>query len=180
MLRTRLVRLPVIPLSILIGIYEFGAVSAAIGASVDTATAQADVFLTTESAMPRALGERSQSPSFGAEQPARFPGFLYASPAEPATEDASKPPKVKSENAPPGSEPAKTPSRGAPAVHREPAANPNTQPKNAPSILQMLQGHDREVLFGVTIAAAFFFLGWFSGGNYYLRRERRRRTKLRF
>jgi hypothetical protein len=180
MLRTWLVRLPVIPLSILIGIYEFGAASVAIGASVDTATAQADAFVTTESAMPRTLGERSRSPSIGGEPPARFVGFLYVSAAELGAEDASKPPKVKSENASPGSEPAKTPSRGAPTVQREPAANPPTQPKNSPSILEMLQGHGREVLFGATIATAFFCIGWFSGGSYYVRRERRRRTKLRF
>ena len=50
----------------------------------------------------------------------------------------------------------------------------------SPSILQMLEGHERELMIAAAIAAAFFFIGWICGGNYYLRRDRRRRTKIRF
>ena len=49
-----------------------------------------------------------------------------------------------------------------------------------PSILQMLEGHEPEMLGAAAIALAFFFIGWICGGNYYLRRDRRQRTKLRF
>lgn len=48
------------------------------------------------------------------------------------------------------------------------------------SIIKMLEGHERELLAAVMIAAAFFSIGWICGGNYYLRRDRRRRSKLRF
>jgi hypothetical protein len=44
----------------------------------------------------------------------------------------------------------------------------------------MLEGHERELWVGISIAASFFFIGWISGGNYYVRRERRRRSKLSF
>jgi hypothetical protein len=53
-------------------------------------------------------------------------------------------------------------------------------PATSPSILQMLEGHETELIVVVAIAAAFFFIGWICGGNYYLRRDRRRRTKIRF
>jgi|ERR671919_910585 hypothetical protein len=53
-------------------------------------------------------------------------------------------------------------------------------PEKSPSILQMLEGHETELMFAAAIAAAFFFIGWICGGNYYLRRDRRRRTKIRF
>jgi hypothetical protein len=50
----------------------------------------------------------------------------------------------------------------------------------SPSILQMLEGHETELLVAGAIALAFFVIGWICGGNYYVRRDRRRRTKLRF
>ena len=53
-------------------------------------------------------------------------------------------------------------------------------PAKSPSILQMLEGHETELIVAMTIAVAFFFIGWICGGNYYLRRDRRRRTKIRF
>jgi len=53
-------------------------------------------------------------------------------------------------------------------------------PEKPRSIMQMLEGHETEVLMAAAIAVAFFSVGWVCGGNYYLRRDRRRRTKLRF
>ena len=52
--------------------------------------------------------------------------------------------------------------------------------EKSPSILQMLEGHEPELLGAAAIALAFFFIGWICGGNYYVRRDRRQRTKLRF
>jgi hypothetical protein len=48
------------------------------------------------------------------------------------------------------------------------------------SIMQMLEGHETELLAAAAIAVAFFSVGWVCGGHYYLRRDRRRRTQLRF
>lgn len=53
-------------------------------------------------------------------------------------------------------------------------------PEKPRSIMQMLEGHETELLVAVAIAVAFFSVGWVCGGNYYLRRDRRRRTQLRF
>jgi hypothetical protein len=50
----------------------------------------------------------------------------------------------------------------------------------SPSILQMLEGHETELMIAAAIAVAFFFIGWICGGNYYLRRDRMRRRKIRF
>lgn len=52
--------------------------------------------------------------------------------------------------------------------------------EKSPSVLQMLEGHEPELLGAAAIALAFFFIGWICGGHYYLRRDRRQRTKLRF
>lgn len=53
-------------------------------------------------------------------------------------------------------------------------------PEKPRSIMQMLEGHETELLVAAAIAVAFFSVGWVCGGNYYLRRDLRRRTKLRF
>jgi hypothetical protein len=53
-------------------------------------------------------------------------------------------------------------------------------PEKSRSIMQMLEGHETELVVAVAIAVAFFSVGWVCGGNYYLRRDRRRRTQLRF
>ena len=53
-------------------------------------------------------------------------------------------------------------------------------PEKPRSIMQMLEGHETELLVAAAIAVAFFSVGWVCGGNYYLRRDRRRRTQLRF
>jgi hypothetical protein len=55
----------------------------------------------------------------------------------------------------------------------------NTVAKS-PSILQMLEGHETELMIAAAIAATFFLIGWICGGHYSVRRDRRRRTKIRF
>lgn len=64
-----------------------------------------------------------------------------------------------------------------PSIAKAPQRNPVVR---SPSILQMLDGHELELLVAVAIALSFFLIGWICGGNYYLRRDRHRRTKLRF
>jgi len=67
----------------------------------------------------------------------------------------------------------------APAAAVAPEEQSATAVKS-PSILQMLEGHEDELMIAAAIAAAFFFVGWICGGNYYLRRDRKRRNKIRF
>ncbi len=59
-------------------------------------------------------------------------------------------------------------------------AEPNAPPAKSPSLLQLLEGRERDVMLWAAIAATFFFLGWICGGNYYVRRDRVKRTRLRF
>jgi hypothetical protein len=67
-----------------------------------------------------------------------------------------------------------------PAAPERKLQEPEVPAEKSPSILQMLEGHETELLVAVAIALAFFVIGWICGGNYYVRRDRRRRTKLRF
>jgi hypothetical protein len=73
---------------------------------------------------------------------------------------------------------ARTPAK--PVEPAEKSLEPELPDGKSPSILQMLEGHEKELLVAAAIALAFFIVGWICGGNYYLRRDRRRRTKLRF
>jgi hypothetical protein len=50
----------------------------------------------------------------------------------------------------------------------------------SPSIIEMLEGRESDLLLWVSIAVVFFMVGWICGGNYHLRRDRVRRRKLRF
>jgi transcriptional regulator GlxA family with amidase domain len=56
---------------------------------------------------------------------------------------------------------------------------PSPAPKS-PSIIQMLEGRESDLIVWLSIAAAAFLIGWVCGGNYYLRRNRARSRKLRF
>ena len=106
-----------------------------------------------------------------------------------ADNGASKTPKTEKST---GDSPALKAPAAAKARSREsrvPAkpAGPTEKPQEqevadgkSPSILQMLEGHEKELLVAGAIALAFFVIGWICGGNYYVRRDRRRRTKLRF
>jgi hypothetical protein len=52
--------------------------------------------------------------------------------------------------------------------------------EKSPSIIQMLEGRENDLILWVSIAAVAFAIGWIFGGNYYLRRDRARSKKLRF
>jgi hypothetical protein len=62
------------------------------------------------------------------------------------------------------------------------AAAQKTEPRQVrtPSIVEMLEGRENELIVGAAVAAAFFIVGWICGGNYYVRRERKQRNKIRF
>jgi hypothetical protein len=60
------------------------------------------------------------------------------------------------------------------------AKEPNLPAEKSPSIIQMLEGRESDLLVWLSIAVVFFMIGWIFGGNYYLRRDRVRRRKLRF
>lgn len=57
-----------------------------------------------------------------------------------------------------------------------------TEPRKVrtPSIVEMLEGRENELIVGAAVAAAFFIVGWICGGNYYVRRERKQRNRIRF
>jgi hypothetical protein len=88
---------------------------------------------------------------------------------------------------PPASVKAKTPESrskaSSPAKSAAPVDSAQEQKSAAaksPSILQMLEGHETELMIAAAIAATFFLIGWICGGHYYLRRDRQRRTRIRF
>ena len=58
-------------------------------------------------------------------------------------------------------------------------AKPETTDGKAPSLLQMLEGHELEVKIGLLVAGVAFVIGWFCGGHYYIRREQKHRRRLR-
>jgi len=62
----------------------------------------------------------------------------------------------------------------SPVVESKPPA------EKSPSIIQMLEGRENDMIIWVSIAAVAFVIGWILGGNYYLRRDRARSKKLRF
>jgi hypothetical protein len=62
----------------------------------------------------------------------------------------------------------------SPVVEAKPPA------EKSPSIIQMLEGRENDLIIWISIAAAAFFIGWILGGNYYVRRDRARSKKLRF
>jgi hypothetical protein len=122
-------------------------------------------------------------------------GETFAPDSSDSKTDRDNSKTTKSEKSDVVSPPAKTPASGKSAAKprmpesRLPAkpAGPMGKPQEqevatgkSPSILQMLEGHETELLVAMAIALAFFLMGWICGGNYYLRRDRRRRTKLRF
>jgi SH3 domain-containing protein len=50
----------------------------------------------------------------------------------------------------------------------------------APSLIELLEGRETDMMLWAAIAIVFFLIGWICGGHYYLRRDRARRTRLRF
>jgi len=73
---------------------------------------------------------------------------------------------------------AKPPSPTAAAVSVG-ATKARTTEGKAPSLLQMLEGHESEVKIGLLVAGVAFVIGWFCGGHYYIRREHKYRRRLR-
>jgi len=61
-----------------------------------------------------------------------------------------------------------------------PVVEPNPSAEKSPSIIQMLEGREKDLVIWVSIAAVAFVIGWILGGNYYVRRDRARSKKLRF
>jgi uncharacterized protein YgiM (DUF1202 family) len=72
----------------------------------------------------------------------------------------------------------------APAKNREASVSKandyRSPPKKSPSVIELLEGREADMIIWAGIAVAFFLIGWICGGNFYLRRDRLRRTKLRF
>lgn len=66
------------------------------------------------------------------------------------------------------------------AGEASPPKEPNLPAEKSPSIIQMLEGRESDLLVWLAIAVVFFMVGWILGGNYYLRRDRVRRRRLRF
>lgn len=50
----------------------------------------------------------------------------------------------------------------------------------SPSVLQMMEGHENEVMIAAAVGAGCFIIGWVLGGHYYLRRDRTRRRRIQF
>jgi hypothetical protein len=61
-----------------------------------------------------------------------------------------------------------------------PVAEQKVPAEKSPSIIQMLEGRENDLILWLSIAAIAFAIGWIFGGNYYLRRDRARSKKLRF
>jgi len=61
-----------------------------------------------------------------------------------------------------------------------PIVEPKPPAEKSPSIIQMLEGRENDLIIWISIAAVAFVIGWIVGGNYYLRRDRARSKKLRF
>lgn len=61
-----------------------------------------------------------------------------------------------------------------------PVVEPKPPAEKSPSIIQMLEGRENDLIIWLSIAAVAFVIGWILGGNYYLRRDRARSKKLRF
>ena len=75
--------------------------------------------------------------------------------------------------------PTQMQSRGS-SPPTSPVAEPKLPAEKSPSIIEMLEGREHELIVWASIAVVAFALGWILGGNYYLRRDRARSRKLRF
>lgn len=62
----------------------------------------------------------------------------------------------------------------------KPVVEQKSPPEKSPSVIQMLEGRENDLVVWASIAVVFFVIGWIWGGNYYLRRDRARSRKLRF
>jgi len=78
------------------------------------------------------------------------------------------------------STPTPTQKRESSTPPTSPVAEQKAPAEKSPSIIQMLEGRENDLILWVSIAAVAFAMGWICGGNYYLRRDRARSKKLRF
>ena len=103
---------------------------------------------------------------------------------KPTTPDLSAP--ATGEPSPTAPQPLNTtpsapmPTAGQPAGVVRKSDDHKMSANKSPSLIQMLEGRETDMMVWVAIAMIFFLIGWICGGNYYLRRDRVRRTKLRF
>ena len=70
--------------------------------------------------------------------------------------------------------------KGESSTPTSPVAEQKAPAEKSPSIIQMLEGRENDLILWVSIAAVAFAIGWVFGGNYYLRRDRARSKRLRF
>ena len=70
--------------------------------------------------------------------------------------------------------------KGESSTPTSPVAEQKASGEKSPSIIQMLEGRENDLILWVSIAAVAFAIGWVFGGNYYLRRDRARSKRLRF
>ena len=91
---------------------------------------------------------------------------------------ATPAPETGRARAAPAKSPTKPPSPTPAAASGEVAKTKITDGQ-APSLLQMLEGHELEVKIGLLVAGVAFVIGWFCGGHYYIRREQKHRRRLR-
>lgn len=141
-----------------------------------------DAFRFTAAArLVLAADEKQKKPS--APDPGDSKADTGASKAPKSEKSTGVSPAVKAPSAAKSAATTRVPESRAPAKsaasERKPQG-PEVPAEKSPSILQMLEGHETELLVAVAIALAFFVIGWICGGNYYVRRDRRRRTRLRF
>ena len=71
-------------------------------------------------------------------------------------------------------------SKGENSTSTSPVVEPKPPAEKSPSIIQMLEGRENDLIIWISIAAVAFVIGWILGGNYYVRRDRARSKKLRF
>jgi len=83
--------------------------------------------------------------------------------------------------APAGPVIAKTEKAPSGAAGAAPAQVTGAEPVDgkSPSILQLLEVHEKEVKVALVVAGGAFVLGWICGGMYSVRRERKYRRRLR-
>ena len=83
--------------------------------------------------------------------------------------------------APAGPATAKTEKAPARAAGAAPVQVARAEPADgkSPSILQLLEVHEKEVKIALVVAGVAFVLGWVCGGMYSVRRERKYRRRLR-
>ena len=67
-----------------------------------------------------------------------------------------------------------------PSTPAAPSVGEKIPSEKSPSVIQMLEGREDDLIVWASIAVVFFVIGWIWGGNYYLRRDRARSRKLRF